>query len=54
MPNRIPTPRIAPVGVKSSAVDNSAVNTKQYGTAGGVTKGATKATGPKDFNKVAK
>jgi len=54
MPNRIPTPRIALVGVKSSAVDNSAVNTKQYGTAGGVTKGATKATGPKDFNKVAK
>ena len=54
MPNRIPTPRIAPTGVRSAATDNAAVNTKQYGTAGGVTKGATKAVGPKDFNKVAK
>lgn len=54
MPNRIPTPGIPAVGVRSAATDNSAVNVKQQGTVGGVTKGNTKAKGPTPFNKVVK
>jgi hypothetical protein len=54
MPNRIPTPGIAPVGVRSAATDNAAVNVKQHGTVGGQVKGTVKAAGPKSFNKLAK
>jgi hypothetical protein len=54
MPNRIPTPGIAPVGIRSAAVDNSAVNVKQHGAVGGKVKGKTKAKGPVNFNKVPK
>ena len=54
MPNRIPTPGIAPVGVRSAATDNAAVNVKQQGTVGGKTKGDLKSKGPTNFNKVAK
>jgi hypothetical protein len=54
MPNRIPTPGIALVGVRSAATDNAAVNVKQQGTVGGKVKGTVKAAGPKNFNKLAK
>ena len=54
MPNRIPTPGIAPVGIRSAAVDNSAVNVKQHSAVGGKVKGKIKAKGPINFNKVAK
>jgi len=54
MPNRIPTPGIAPVGVRSAAVDNAAVNVKQHSAVGGTVKGKTQAKGPTNFNKIAK
>ena len=54
MPNRIPTPGIAKVGVRSAATDNAAVNVQQYGSAGGKTKGDLKSKGPTNFNKAAK
>jgi len=54
MPNRIPTPGIPAVGVRSAATDNSAVNVKDHGTVGGKVQGATKAKGLTPFSKVVK
>jgi hypothetical protein len=51
MPNRIPTPGIPSVGVRSDAVDNRHINTAQHGTIGGKTKTPAKAQGPINFNK---
>lgn len=51
MPNRIPTPGVPPVGVRSDAVDNRHINTVQHGTIGGKTKTPAKAQGPINFNK---